>query len=324
VTFGDMNQSIQNARAELETFGEGVATEFMGQMGDLQGSIGQIGEAFGAAKDSADEAKGTIDDFGNSVDALPEGEKQVAIAAAITGQDEVDGWISHLQEMDAITANVWLTIDEEKLAETEAEIKGYPVAWSEDGTPIMYSTDLIPGSAEETKKKLDEEIPSEKLMEIKLQGEIDTEIARITASAETVQTAMEWAAKVDIASAEADAERLKAAFENVGSVVNNAGDVISGLFENVPDATDPTWTAWKSALDQEMNIQREAWESNKKLLEEQQKYMELRNQRLESGEPLIQIETNGLEPELEMVMWKIIEKCQIRAAEEASEFLLGI
>lgn len=323
VTFGDMNQSIKDARAELETFGEGVTTEFMGQMGDLHGSIGQIGDAFTGSGDKAADAKGQVDEFGNSVSGIPD-TKAVDIQAGIDGQESVDEWITHLQEMDAITANVLINLDEDSATETEEKVKGYPVAWAADGTVIAYSTDLKEGTTDATKAKLDKEIPSEKLMEIKIKGEIDTEIARIKAGADTIQDAMEWQAKVDIAKAEADAERLKSAFENVGSVIGSTGDVISGLFANVPDATDPTWTAWKDALDQEMRIQRESWDQNKKLLEEQIKYMKIRNERLESGEPLINIETNGLEPELEMVMWKIIEKVQIRATEEASDFLLGI
>jgi hypothetical protein len=165
VTFGDMNQSIKDARAELETFGQGVTTEFMGQMGDLHGSVSQIGDAFTGSGDKAADAKDQVDEFGNSVFKMPLS-KSVEIMAEIDGQEDVDGWITHLQEMDAITANVLINLDEESATKTEAKVKGYPVAWSADGTPIMYSTDLVEGTTQKTKAKLEQEIPSEKLMEI--------------------------------------------------------------------------------------------------------------------------------------------------------------
>jgi hypothetical protein len=39
---------------------------------------------------------------------------------------------------------------------------------------------------------------------------------------------------------------------------------------------------------------------------------------------MIQISSDGLEPALEMIMWEIIEKVQLRANAEGAEFLLGI
>jgi len=45
---------------------------------------------------------------------------------------------------------------------------------------------------------------------------------------------------------------------------------------------------------------------------------------MQGGEALIKIDSTGLEPALEMVMWEILEKVQIRASEEAADFLLGI
>ncbi|MGD9975077.1 MAG: phage tail tape measure protein, partial [Desulfatirhabdiaceae bacterium] len=219
----------------------------------------------------------------------------------------------------------FMPVIDEELAKTAQgtlrEIIGYD---DESGKPIYLFTELNRKAAEDASKELDKALPKQKEIEIALKGEIDTEIARINAAADTVQKSMEWSAKVNIAQAEADAKRLEAAFANVGSVVTGSGDVISSLFANMPDSNDPAWVAWKSALDQTQDIQREGWELDKVLLEEEIKYRKMRNAKLEAGEPLITIETNGLEPELEMVMWKIIEKVQIRASEESSNFLLGV
>jgi hypothetical protein len=45
---------------------------------------------------------------------------------------------------------------------------------------------------------------------------------------------------------------------------------------------------------------------------------------IDRGQPLISITGEGLEPELEAFMWRILEKIQIRAAEDDAQFLLGI
>ena len=66
----------------------------------------------------------------------------------------------------------------------------------------------------------------------------------------------------------------------------------------------------------------------KELNQAQIEYLNARTKRLEGGEgeveSLISITADGLEPELEMIMYSIIEKIQIRANEEGLEFLLGI
>jgi hypothetical protein len=53
-------------------------------------------------------------------------------------------------------------------------------------------------------------------------------------------------------------------------------------------------------------------------------YLKIRNEKMRNGDALIKIDSAGLEPALEMVMWHILEKVQIRANEEASEFLIGL
>jgi hypothetical protein len=73
-----------------------------------------------------------------------------------------------------------------------------------------------------------------------------------------------------------------------------------------------------------MDIQEEQAELQAKLIKEQIKMMQARRDAMEQGDGLIQIDAQGLEPELEAFMWKILEKIQVRANEESSEFLLGI
>ena len=345
VSFGDMIKGIDSARKEMSSFREGIVTDLGNQLDDFGKGLNQVGDGFTGAGSKAGAAAGEVDKFGKAVKDIPTDasvnmtaketddykaiiskvddltQKQHEIEmSVIAGTTPIDDLKSRIEALTDSAAQVKIDMDAEEamyeIDDLTNGVEGYEVK-------ITPKTDDAKVAAE--KKKLDDLAKKEeKEIEIKLKGEIDKEIARINAAAKTVQTAMEWTAKVSIAQAESDAKRLEAAFSNVGSVVTGSGDVISKLFENIPDSNDPAWTLWRDALQQEMNIQKESWDKNKTLLEEQIKYMKIKNERLESGEPLIQIETSQLEPELEMVLWKIIEKCQIRASEEAADFLLGI
>jgi len=73
-----------------------------------------------------------------------------------------------------------------------------------------------------------------------------------------------------------------------------------------------------------MEMQRMALESQSKLNDAQIQFMEAKAEAMSRGDGLIKIDTTGIEPALEMVMWQIIEKVQIRASEESADFLLGI
>ena len=81
-------------------------------------------------------------------------------------------------------------------------------------------------------------------------------------------------------------------------------------------------SALKDQLEKENDLRERALEQQEKLNEAQIRLMELKAEALEKGEGVINVSADGLEPELEMIMWKLLEKIQIRANAEASEFLL--
>jgi hypothetical protein len=53
-------------------------------------------------------------------------------------------------------------------------------------------------------------------------------------------------------------------------------------------------------------------------------YIRARTDALNRGDGMITINATGLEPELELVLHKIIELTQIKANEEGLAFLLGV
>lgn len=87
----------------------------------------------------------------------------------------------------------------------------------------------------------------------------------------------------------------------------------------------------RRAIREQLQIQQAAFVAQQKLTEEQIKgtiantaLQQAKLDAIASGEGLINIQADGLEPELEAFMFKILEKIQIRANEEQAEFLLGV
>jgi hypothetical protein len=245
-------------------------------------------------------------------------DKVLAIKAAVN-----EGDFDHAKDLvkelnDDIVIDVKADIEEAK--ET--------ISWfDEDGKEHTIEVDADTSDIETAKTEI-EKIPTEKILEIKLQGEIDKQLATITAKAELVQTAMEWTAKVDIAQAEAAATEIKAAFEAAtGSVDATAGAAASMFSDLISKMTElSTSDKWymQDVLEDQTELERDALDNQIKLTNAQIKLMEARAKALNGGEALIKIDGTGLSPALNMVMWEIIEEVQVRANELASEFLLGI
>jgi hypothetical protein len=52
--------------------------------------------------------------------------------------------------------------------------------------------------------------------------------------------------------------------------------------------------------------------------------LEAKRLAIENGEGLINIDSTGLEPALETIMWQILQKVQLKANEDSAAFLLGV
>ncbi len=79
-----------------------------------------------------------------------------------------------------------------------------------------------------------------------------------------------------------------------------------------------------SILEDERNNRKEALELQKQLVQVQVAYLNAVIDRLSQGDAQIQVTADGLEPELEAFMFKILERIQVRASAEAQQFLLGL
>lgn len=209
------------------------------------------------------------------------------------------------------------------VTDLEAALDEAGVLVKEKEPIIDVQTDAALRKTKELKEDI-EEIPSEKMLEIKLKGDVDARIEKIKASADTLQTSMEWTAKLNIANIEAATKTLEAAFASIDVSIESTGQTMVGLFGSFEGLSlRQRWTL-EDEIRKESLRREKAFEMQEKLTNAQINSMEAKTEALEKGEGLITITADGLEPELEAFMWKIIEKVQIRATADEAEFLLGI
>jgi uncharacterized protein YukE len=200
---------------------------------------------------------------------------------------------------------------------------------SMQGKEVEVKTD-DKGSIDETAQEIEDKIPAEKKLELETDlkmAQLEKDMAEIESRTEVMNTAMEWTAKVNIKDAEASMEKFKSAMEAANITVSDMASSTSDLFAIWFGEGNQSFTqqwAIEDAIDQQQRIQEQAAEDQHRLIQEQIRMMQAKREAMESGEGIINITTDGLEPELEAFMWKIIERVQVRANEEASEFLLGI
>lgn len=199
--------------------------------------------------------------------------------------------------------------------------------FDENNTRHSILVDVEDTAVEKVAKEIDE-LPTQKLLEIQLQGDIDTQIAAIEAQAETAQAAFKYTAEVDIAQAQANADILTAAYDAAGQSVEALASSTADMFGSLLSSWDSMNSVDQSVFMRQVEDQQEAQnklvESQVALNEAQEENLRAKTEAMERGDAMIQIDSTGLEPALEMIMWQIIEKVQIRATEASADFLLGI
>ncbi|MFO7802212.1 MAG: hypothetical protein R6V55_07965 [Desulfovermiculus sp.] len=200
---------------------------------------------------------------------------------------------------------------------------------SMQGKEVEVNTD-DKGSIDETAQEIEDKIPAEKKLELETDlkmAQLEKDMAEIESRTEVMNTAMEWTAKVNIKDAEASMEKFKSAMEAANTTISDTASATSDLFSTWFGDNNASFTqkwAIEDAIDQQMDIQEQAAKDQHALIQEQVKMMQAKRDAMESGDGLIQIEAQGLEPELEAFLWKILEKVQVRANEEGKRISVGV
>lgn len=154
-------------------------------------------------------------------------------------------------------------------------------------------------------------------------AELELEWAKL--ASEERQLFFEVQADLHIAELEAQTEQFKAVMESLDTTIESTGETLLGLAELFA-GTDNFFdqNEIRRLLEDENRRRQEALDLQKKIVEEQVRYLQAMTQRLQNGDSLISITADGLEPELQAFMFKILEKVQIEASAQGQAFLLGL
>ena len=152
-----------------------------------------------------------------------------------------------------------------------------------------------------------------------------TEMERFKVQAELIEATLKYKAEVDVAEAQAAAKMMESAFASVNVGIQSTGETISNLTETLLKAESirDRWTI-EETLRSEMEFRQQEFALQSALTKSTIEYNQARTESLERGDAAISITCDGIYPELEMLLWKVVERVQIRANANAQEFLLGI
>ena len=114
-------------------------------------------------------------------------------------------------------------------------------------------------------------------------------------------------------------------FDDFTTEIDTSMQEIDALFEEHPgQLTQFEAEAWRTAIDEDMELKKEEFEAQKKLIDQQLELLEMRKELFDSGTALINIDTTGLEPILEDLLMSLCGKLQVRISESLPAFLVGI
>ncbi len=167
-------------------------------------------------------------------------------------------------------------------------------------------------------------VQEEALKAQKQANDFNIEWEKIQSSERTAEFKIQ--ADIDIAAIQAGTEQIKAAFESVDVTIKSTGDTLDNLVKSLVQV-NANGTAGQeiiSLLEDENRRRQEALDLQKQLVQAQVAYLNAVIDRLSQGDATIQVTADGLEPELEAFMFKILERIQVRASAEAQQFLLGL
>jgi len=329
--FWALYDSINNADGIVNTFLGEIQSGFETVFGKIDGILTSFFSADAWSK-LWDSFKLGADDTTKSVDTTAESIKELENALTylpefkeveIEAQTDAEKLYELEQALTYLPTNIEteISVNTDKAQEETKKLTETLTYWVE-GEKFEIEVPVTADTSE-AMKKIDE-VTTPKMLEIQLQGDIDKELALIETTAKTAQEAFKYKAEVDIAQIEAAAKRVESTFDSINTTIGSTGDLISSALDSLSgDTFEERWAA-RDVLREEQEAREKALKLQEEMIRSEIRLNEERAKALQNGDALITISSDGLEPALELVMWQILEKIQVRASESGSEFLLGI
>jgi hypothetical protein len=186
---------------------------------------------------------------------------------------------------------------------------------------------IVPGLDEYDKKmselaeqemKVELDVPDDdkfKAQQAKLLKEIDS-------NAKIMESKMQGFADI----VESENSTISASFESIGESINATGDTLSELYNQLGSKSLDIFAqqSIQKRIRDEESRREEAFALQKELTLAQIDLIKQRASAMASGDPLITVSGDGLQPHLEAFMWEILSAIQVRVNEDYRNFLLGI
>lgn len=155
----------------------------------------------------------------------------------------------------------------------------------------------------------------------------ETETFRIKmeelASNERIKT-IEATVSLNIAQLEADSKEAIALIDAMSEALSSSSELLGSLFGNLGDLEGLDKVLIERVIRSTEEDRKRAAQDLHDYSKAQLEALQAKTEALQRGDGLITIKADGLEPELEAFMWKIIERIQIQASILESDFLLGL
>lgn len=341
--FGIISTAIY-AAATAATAATGVMA-VLGQTLAIAGAafVGyQIGTFFYEMTDGAKEAKQAIEDLKGAQDNLKEVSGQVTGRlkelsdqtgvnirslddfnqktkdGTLVWDEQTSSWVKGTKALNDLNGSAMQPLDE-KIKALTPTMKAMGMVWDETAQAFVQAKDKIKDNSQavaDAKKQQEEAARSAETLKLKL-----LELA----SNETIKS-MEFAASINIAGIEADTKRIEAAFTSINTSISSSGETLSSFWNLLGSGNISGLDKLdlKSQIDAEEKRRQSAFDQQKELTAQQIEMNELRLESLRNGGSMITINGEGLAPELEAFLFKILQNIQTRVSGDYGAYLLGI
>ena len=290
---------------------------------DLAVSSNRTRDAFLETGQYADGAEARVGNYSRTIDAIP-ADKSTTIRA--DGSESATARVGEFnRSLDQIPATKSITVGVQADGSSIERAYGMIIQTFPDGSTriVQAQTNANQTNLDDTKKKIDDAIPSTKLMEI----QADIDIARIREQSAIVQNSVEWRAKLDIADVEANAKIIEAAFQSINNTITSTGETLSsivGSYGTLMAAGGSGGNAIYDEMRAESRRRDEALVLQQALTAAEIANLNARTDSMNRGDAMIQIDGSGLQPHLEAFMFEILAAIQVKANSEGMKMLVGI
>jgi TP901 family phage tail tape measure protein len=307
---------------------------FTGTQGEQQESLEETQARLRENLKAVEEYKKGIDDASDSkitteIEVVATGEDAEIVKGMLDGSIDRESGLPSWAAGMAVPWVFEVEVDDDSIEESKEKVETELVRWFDRETQTWKEKEFVitPSVDQEATDRELEKIPTEKMMEIKLQGEIDAELLKIEQEFITIRELAQIQASIDIAEIEAKTERIKAAFESVNVGIESTGKVISDMVGLLAgDVSLSQKYDIQSYLDREYAFREKEFLLQEKLVNSTMALNTAKKKFFagEGGDAVIQIETSEVYPELDMVMLTMIQRAQIKANALGLGALLGI